>query len=214
MLRPGENFHFEYQQPCRQQIEFKSIGIFFVFRETVNYDDSSNDPKSKDVDRLIQQFTHEGRVYAAGEMIREKQQLQIPARAMSMRNSLMERKNAEVKTLWVVKVQLDLGNHTEFWKEYEVEVDGEPVDNLDADSQRQVQQFDVFLTRGKYVNSSRIIDVMSALLPHLRPNQISTLYGAAPCLIMERVSQEQAKNAKERLEAAGAKVEIKPAKLA
>ena len=109
----------------------------------MTYEDGS-DTQIEDVDRLIQQFTHEGRVYAAGEMIREKQLLQIPTRAMSIRNSLMERKNAKVKTLWVVKFQLDLGNHLEIWKEYEVEVDGEPVDNLDANSQRQVQQFDVF----------------------------------------------------------------------
>ena len=33
VIRPGEEFHFLYQQPCRQQIEIKSISVFLVFRE-------------------------------------------------------------------------------------------------------------------------------------------------------------------------------------
>lgn len=204
-VSPGQTFHFLYQQKCRQQITFNFIGVFLVFRETVNYDDTS-EPRTKDVDRLVQQFTHDGRIYKAGETIRAQHILQIPAREMEIRNSLMQLKNADVKTLWVVKVHLDLGKHVDIWQEYEIEVGEEPLCDI---SQSPDQKFDVFLTSGKYVNATHIEDVMRDLMPHLYPVQITNLYNAAPCLLLENVADDQAQNIKARLEAEGAKVEIK-----
>jgi hypothetical protein len=122
VTRPGETFHFRYEQQCRQLTAIESIGVFLVFRERVSYSDVS-DTTTTDIDRLIQQFKHKGRVYSVGETIREEHAFQIPSRVMGIKNAYMDRKDATMQTMWVIKVHLDFGKANEIWKEYQVPVE-------------------------------------------------------------------------------------------
>ena len=219
MVRRGEEFHFSYQQHCRKEVAVKSIGVFLVFRELGSYDTGSDSGGRIFMDRLVQQFTHEGRVYEAGEMINVNYLLRIPTRKMGTRNPLMHLKNAKIHTTWVVKVHLDQGQRNlweedrDFWTEHEVEVNNEAIENgSNPIEQSPVQSFDVFLSSSHWRNSStRVTETLAEFLAHLNTYQATELFRSNPCLIMENVSKNQAQNAKERLEAAGAKVEIKPA---
>jgi hypothetical protein len=210
VIKPGEKFHFRYRQECRQFITIKSIGVFLVFRERVTYDDGG-DSTTNDLDRLMQQHTVQGRVCSAGEVIQQQHIFEIPARTMGIRNSFMNHKNVKVETMWVVKVRIELGKNNDVWKEYEVEVNGNPVEDRSSDSlKRQDNLFDLFLVESVFMSPLHMVKVMSPLLPHLRQGQIADLHCASPSLLLERVTENEAQTAKAQLEAAGAKVEIKP----
>jgi hypothetical protein len=212
-IRPGEKFHFFYQQECRQNLTVQSVGVFLVFRERVTYDDGIESNPTEDFDRLVQQFMHDGRVYSSGELIREEHIFHIPQRPMGIRNPYMGKKDAHLKTAWVVKVLIDLGVGSQFWKEYEVEVTGEVTgDRANSASQTQNAEFDIFLmgTRFRWIAFWRITNAMRLLLPHLRDNQIGALYFGRPSLLLERVAHDEAQRVKAILEGAGACVELKP----
>lgn len=206
-LQPGQSFHFHYQQRCRQLTTIHSIAVFLVFRETVTYLQSV-ESKTRDIDRLIQYFTHPGRVYSANEVIQEEHVFQIPTRAMGLRNPFMNEKDATVQTMWVVKVCLDLGVGSKVWDEYEVEVNGKGTESRLSDTlQKHNTRFDVFLKSGWRFWS--IMKAMSLLLPHLNDGQIGDLYFHKPTLLLEKVTEHEAQTAKAQLEASGARVEVR-----
>lgn len=209
-IRPGDNFQFLYRQQCQQLTSIYKTGVFLVFRETVSYYDG-NETATVDVDRLVHQFNHAGRVYAPNEFIEEEHVFQIPTRVMGIKNPYMKRKNVEVQTMWVVKVHINLEKEIDIWKEYEVPVNSEPIeDRLDDTFKELDNRFDVLLTAGGFMAQMHILNVMSTLLPHLRQGQIGDLFSARPCLLLERVAAYEAQTIKEQLEAAGAVVNIEP----
>ena len=177
VIRPGDTFHFVYSQACRQPVAIHSIGLFLVFRERVSYRDG-DETTEKSIDRLVQQFVHAARVYAAGEVIRQEHSFQIPARAMGIRNPYMQRKNVKVQTMWVVKVRIDLEKGADIWKEYKVEIDGEPMQGRSSLTlKREPHQFDLFLLKTRFPMPTRgPMEVMLTLLPHLNQFQIGELF--------------------------------------
>ena len=205
--RPGDTIHFFYEQQCHQNTDVKFMNVSLVFRERVDFYEVS-ETVTKEVDRLIGQFEYAGRGYSAGEMIRRECLFRIPDRDMGIRNLYMNQKDAKVETLWVVKVRMNLGKARDFWREYGVEVTGEPRHYTPEEISREAKM-DVILVEHPPMFSFRHWKLADSVFSHLDVGQTQNLMVVGQPLL-ERLTSEHAESVREQLEEAKVQVEIRP----
>jgi hypothetical protein len=225
-LHPGDSFRFQFEQHFRLNMEIESIGMFLVFRETSGYGET--------LDRLIQGFSHQGRLFKAGEYASEECLFQIPNRPMGIRSQFIAKEDHPVVTTWWVKVRLKpaakkrgdvitallcrlgfipqgknlaiFGHDDDFWREFEIEVTGENT----ATEEDSTDLFDIYLSECSEANWAQR-QAIGNLVPHLDADQLDQVAWTSPLLLRERVSASDAEEAKAMLAAHGVDVSIKSA---
>jgi len=200
-VTPGEEFKFRYTLPVHRDTEIESIRVFLVLRERVSYCDV-DERTTLDIDRLLQELP--GRRYRKRESIEIQQSFCVPEGDRGIRNPYMNRKDATLTRMWVVKVYLRPCEAVEVWGEYDLEV---PF----VDQAASLPEPDLFEVILEDIPLMKILDttsILRSLLPHLRAGQIGDLCRNAPNLLLENVTLKEAQRAQRLLEATGAKAII------
>ena len=208
LVKPGSQFNFELRRKVIHRTKIEYVGVYLVLRETISFHDV-NDPATRIIDRLFQKYTQPGRKYNVHDSVYVSCQFQIPENYRQLANPYTNELNVKVQQMWVIKVRVHLEKNKDVWEIYGLEDDWCDVNSIGT-HKPDPNLFDVMLTR---VNNKNMLAIMKAIdisLPHLREGQVGDLYFACPCLLLERITWDEASKTKELLEELSAEVDILP----
>lgn len=223
-IHSGESVHFTFRRTMCEDAQIDSIRLFLIYRETVTYP-VAGDRQTTDVDRLFETCVVPGSLLHAGNTVTAEASFQIPVGDPGIRNPFMKRScdwqsfvtygPAKVKTSWQVRVRLRFANGQDFWQTFHLDI--VPGIEERENTEELAGRYDLFLgpdnTKSDLTQLPFITEAMLMVLPHIGSHQVSELFLARPCLLLERLTWGQAEEAKALLEMAGARVVVTPAHL-
>jgi len=220
-IHPGGRVSFHFTQRMRVAVSAR-VEVSFVLRETV-VSDTGEHERTVQKDHLIRSFDTQKVRIERGELLVLAQELDVP---LDFGRSL---RTGDWPVSWLVKIHI-VTERASFWQEIELPYCEDRVDGCTSEHAPEVLEgFDVVLTEFRMLSMTKLVQVIRSLTPHLTPAQAGELLTVTPVAPGERLgklltqpvpveepvllasglSRTDAESARARLEAAGAKVEVR-----
>jgi hypothetical protein len=196
------SINLSFGLPVLKRTTPEYIGMFLVYRECVTF--PTSDETNKNFDRLMASFESTPEPIESHKTLEIKCCFRLPTLSGALLNpySKAGKREVSVTGYWLVKVKICVTGQEDLWYEFTLSSADLPHSSTLPDAEAP-QKYRVVLESASGLNPVTNTG-MQELLVHLRRDQVYDLMHAAPAVLRERLSLQEAEEIRGFIESVGA----------